>query len=29
VLSAAQMLSNDSSRLKSEVGKFLTSVRAA
>ncbi|AMA61232.1 chemotaxis protein [Bradyrhizobium sp. CCGE-LA001] len=29
VLSAAQMLSNDSNRLKSEVGKFLNSVRAA
>jgi methyl-accepting chemotaxis protein len=29
VLSAAQMLSNDSTRLKAEVGKFLTSVRAA
>ncbi|MBR0788049.1 MCP four helix bundle domain-containing protein [Bradyrhizobium manausense] len=29
VLSAAQMLSNDSSRLKNEVGKFLTNVRAA
>jgi methyl-accepting chemotaxis protein/aerotaxis receptor len=29
VLSAAQMLSRDSSRLKSEVGKFLDSVRAA
>ncbi|MCA1374303.1 MULTISPECIES: CHASE3 domain-containing protein [unclassified Bradyrhizobium] len=29
VLSAAQMLSNDSSRLKSEVSKFLTNVRAA
>ncbi|QAU48202.1 methyl-accepting chemotaxis protein [Bradyrhizobium guangzhouense] len=29
VLSAAQMLSNDSSRLKTEVGKFLTNVRAA
>ncbi|MBJ7407779.1 MAG: CHASE3 domain-containing protein [Bradyrhizobium sp.] len=29
VLSAAQMLSNDSTRLKNEVGKFLTTVRAA
>ena len=29
VLSAAQMLSNDSGRLKNEVSKFLTSVRAA
>jgi methyl-accepting chemotaxis protein len=29
VLSAAQMLSGDSNRLKLEVGKFLTSVRAA
>ncbi|WP_213771362.1 methyl-accepting chemotaxis protein [Bradyrhizobium sp. dw_78] len=29
VLSAAQMLSRDSSRLKTEVSKFLTSVRAA
>jgi methyl-accepting chemotaxis protein len=29
VLSAAQMLSGDSSRLKLEVGKFLSSVRAA
>jgi methyl-accepting chemotaxis protein len=29
VLSAAQMLSGDSSRLKAEVSKFLTSVRAA
>ncbi len=29
VLSAAQMLSNDSSRLKTEVNKFLTNVRAA
>jgi methyl-accepting chemotaxis protein len=29
VLSAAQMLSNDSGRLRTEVGKFLTSVRAA
>ncbi len=29
VLSAAQMLSNDSTRLKTEVGKFLTNVRAA
>jgi methyl-accepting chemotaxis protein len=29
VLSAAQTLSGDSSRLKQEVGKFLTSVRAA
>ncbi|QOZ46734.1 methyl-accepting chemotaxis protein [Bradyrhizobium sp. CCBAU 53340] len=29
VLSAAQMLSNDSSRLKNEVSKFLGSVRAA
>ncbi|WP_439374189.1 methyl-accepting chemotaxis protein [Bradyrhizobium sp. PMVTL-01] len=29
VLSAAQMLSNDSSRLKIEVSKFLTNVRAA
>jgi methyl-accepting chemotaxis protein len=29
VLSAAQSLSSDSSRLKLEVGKFLTSVRAA
>ncbi|WGR69100.1 MULTISPECIES: methyl-accepting chemotaxis protein [unclassified Bradyrhizobium] len=29
VLSAAQMLSNDSSRLRTEVGKFLTNVRAA
>ncbi|MDA9425435.1 chemotaxis protein [Bradyrhizobium sp. CCBAU 53380] len=29
VLSAAQMLSNDSGRLKTEVGKFLTNVRAA
>jgi methyl-accepting chemotaxis protein len=29
VLSAAQMLSGDSNRLKLEVGKFLDSVRAA
>ena len=29
VLSAAQMLSNDSTRLKTEVSKFLTNVRAA
>ncbi|MET4272850.1 MULTISPECIES: methyl-accepting chemotaxis protein [unclassified Bradyrhizobium] len=29
VLSAAQMLSNDSGRLKTEVSKFLTNVRAA
>jgi len=29
VLSAAQMLSNDSNRLKTEVGKFLANVRAA
>ena len=29
VLSAAQMLSNDSNRLKLEVGKFLDTVRAA
>ncbi|MGY8681333.1 methyl-accepting chemotaxis protein [Bradyrhizobium sp. UFLA05-153] len=29
VLSAARMLSNDSSRLKTEVSKFLTNVRAA
>jgi methyl-accepting chemotaxis protein len=29
VLTAAQSLSNDSDRLKREVGKFLTSVRAA
>jgi methyl-accepting chemotaxis protein len=29
VLSAARMLSGDSSRLKSEVSKFLTNVRAA
>ncbi|MGY4291035.1 methyl-accepting chemotaxis protein [Bradyrhizobium sp. LM2.7] len=29
VLSAAQMLSNDSSRLKTEVSKFLINVRAA
>jgi methyl-accepting chemotaxis protein len=29
VLSAAQMLSHDSNRLKLEVGKFLDSVRAA
>jgi hypothetical protein len=29
VLSAAQSLSSDSSRLKLEVGKFLNSVRAA
>jgi len=29
VLSAAQLLSGDSSRLKLEVGKFLESVRAA
>jgi len=29
VLSAAQSLSGDSNRLKAEVGKFLTSVRAA
>jgi methyl-accepting chemotaxis protein len=29
VLSAAQMLSNDSNRLKLEVGKFLEAVRAA
>ena len=28
VLSAAQMLSNDSTRLKTEVSKFLTNVRA-
>ena len=29
VLSAAQMLSNDSGRLKNEVSRFLTNVRAA
>jgi methyl-accepting chemotaxis protein len=29
VLSAAQSLSGESSRLKTEVGKFLNSVRAA
>ena len=29
VLSAAQMLSGDSTRLKTEVSKFLTNVRAA
>jgi methyl-accepting chemotaxis protein len=29
VLSAAQTLSEDSSRLRQEVGKFLNSVRAA
>jgi methyl-accepting chemotaxis protein len=29
VLSAAQTLSRDSNRLKTEVGKFLDSVRAA
>jgi methyl-accepting chemotaxis protein len=29
VLSAAQMLSGDSNRLKLEVGKFLDTVRAA
>ena len=29
VLSAAQMLSSDSNRLKLEVGKFLDSVRVA
>ncbi len=29
VLSAAKMLSGDSTRLKVEVSKFLTSVRAA
>ena len=29
VLSAAQMLSGDSNRLKTEVSKFLDSVRAA
>ena len=29
VLSAAQSLSGDSNRLKLEVGKFLTTVRAA
>src|SRR5262249_46519089 len=29
VLSAAQTLSDDSDRLKAEVGKFLSSVRAA
>ncbi len=29
VLSAAQMLSNDSARLKTEVSKFLTNVRSA
>jgi hypothetical protein len=29
VLSAAQMLSTDSNRLKLEVGKFLETVRAA
>jgi methyl-accepting chemotaxis protein len=29
VLSAARMLSGDSSRLKTEVSRFLTSVRAA
>jgi hypothetical protein len=29
VLSAAQSLSRDSDRLKSEVSKFLTTVRAA
>ena len=29
VLSAAQMLSGDSTRLKSEVAKFLDTVRAA
>ena len=29
VLSAAQILSGDSNRLKTEVGKFLATVRAA
>ncbi|MBC7586235.1 MULTISPECIES: hypothetical protein [unclassified Tardiphaga] len=29
VLSAAQLLSQDSERLKAEVGRFLNSVRAA
>jgi methyl-accepting chemotaxis protein len=29
VLSAAQSLSNDSNRLKIEVGRFLDTVRAA
>jgi methyl-accepting chemotaxis protein len=29
VLSAARSLSSDSTRLKNEVGKFLSSVRAA
>ena len=29
VLSAAQLLSGDSNRLKLEVGKFLATVRAA
>jgi len=29
VLSSAQMLSSDSARLKTEVQKFLTTVRAA
>jgi methyl-accepting chemotaxis protein len=29
VLAAAQSLSGDSNRLKLEVGKFLTNVRAA
>jgi hypothetical protein len=29
VLSAARTLSSDSTRLKTEVGKFLTGVRAA
>jgi len=29
VLSSAQSLSNESNRLKSEVGKFLNTVRAA
>jgi methyl-accepting chemotaxis protein len=29
VLSAAKMLSGDSNRLKTEVSKFLTNVRAA
>jgi methyl-accepting chemotaxis protein len=29
VLSAAQSLSGESNRLKTEVGKFLNSVRAA
>jgi hypothetical protein len=29
VLSSAQMLSNENKRLKAEVAKFLTTVRAA